>query len=81
MIYIPQCHTRTCQTEVRELPARYGYGAALRVVSCQVKHFILGSVARSTEFSVYLPNSHKIYRSTDLNLKSTEKLLKKIFII
>jgi hypothetical protein len=42
MIYIPQCHTRTCQTEVRELPARYGYGAALRVVSCQVKHFILG---------------------------------------
>jgi hypothetical protein len=39
------------------------------------------SVARSTEFSVDLPNSHKIYRSTDLNLKSTEKLLKKIFII
>jgi hypothetical protein len=39
------------------------------------------SVARSTEFSVDLPNSHKIYRSTDLNLKSTEKSLKKIFII
>jgi hypothetical protein len=42
---------------------------------------IITSVARSTEFSVDLPNSHKIYRSTDLNLKSTEKLLKKIFII
>jgi hypothetical protein len=39
------------------------------------------SVARSTEFSVDLPNSHKIYRSTDLNLKSTEKLLKNFFII
>jgi hypothetical protein len=51
---------------------------------CQVgmSHWLFdSSVARSTEFSVDLPNSHKIYRSTDLNLKSTEKLLKKIFII